>query len=200
MEKFEIEIIFSHDQYTGKRIQIDDEDLLKQQVSHRENNHMPSALSKAKGGHKAINYNPAIGDLVYIKHAGNKFNCHDLYLVVQKTKSLLLLQKFQNGKLSSKKYEVPITSVFPATNNQPSNTVDDQCINYIDDESSDDDYYQSAEQPLDEPDPVNHDAHNNLSETETTQETEYNVAPTTVCLRPPRNPGPPDWFGDCEYD
>ena len=107
----------------------------------------------------------------------------------------MLLQKFQNGKLSSKKFEVPIT------NDQPSNTVDDQCSNYIDDESSNDDYYPSAEQQLDEPDPVNQDAHNdNLSETETTQETEYNVTPTTVHLRPPRNPGPPDRSGDWEYD
>ena len=162
---------------------------------------MPSSLSKAKGGHKAINYNPAIGDLVYIKHEGNKFNCRDLYLVIQKTKSLLLLQKLQNGKLSSKKYGVPITSVFPATDNQPSNTVDDQRSNYIDEESSDDDYYPSAEQQLDEPDPVNQVAHNdNLSETETTQETEYNVTPTTVRLRPPSNPGPSDRFGDWEYD
>ena len=93
---------------------------------------------------------------------------------------------------------------FPATNNQPSNqpsnTVDEECSNYIDDESSDDDY-PSAEQQLDEPDPVNQDVHNdNLSETETTQETEYNVTPTTVCLRPPRNHGPPDGFGDWEYD
>ena len=118
MEKFRNRQLFScMINIQASPIQIDDEDQVKQQVSHRENNHMPSALSKAKGGHKAINYNPAIGDLVYIKHEGNKFNCHDLYLVVQKTKSLLLLQKFQNGKLSSKKYEVPITSVFPATTN-----------------------------------------------------------------------------------
>ena len=133
------EIIFRRDQHTGKTLTFDDDDLKKQQENIRSKNHNSSATSKSKRGVVAERANVKGGVLVYIKQEGNKFNARDRYLITNIKGKNDILQKFNNnGAFMTKTYSVPLTNIFPASSQVPSNN-GDQEINVHNESSSDSD-------------------------------------------------------------
>ena len=116
-----------------------DDDLKKQQENIRSKNHNSSATSKSKRGVVAEHANVKGGDLVYIKQEGNKFNARDRYLITNIKGKNAILQKFNNnGAFMTKTYSVPLTNIFPASSQVPSNN-GDQEINVHNESSSDSD-------------------------------------------------------------
>ena len=67
------EMITQRDQKTGNLLTVSDHTLSPQQEIIRENNHLPSSLSKSNGGNTAQKANvKKVGDLVFIKDDGSK--------------------------------------------------------------------------------------------------------------------------------
>ena len=107
------EIILSRNQYTGENLSLKDSILAEKQKQIRDGNHLPSALSKAHSNKLEVIDSISVGDLVFIKHEGNKFQARKMYIVVKRNKDRLSLQQITQGKFSSKKYDVPICDVYP---------------------------------------------------------------------------------------
>ena len=129
------EIIFRRDQHTGKTLTFDDDE----QENICSKNHNSSATSKSKKEVVAERANVKGGDLVYIKQEGNKFNARDRYLITNIKGKNAILQKFNNnGAFMTKTYSVPLTNIFPASSQVPSNNVDQE-INVHNESSSDSD-------------------------------------------------------------
>ena len=68
------EIILHRDQNTGKKLPFDDKDLSLLQGKLRIQNHPASSKSNARGGPKAKVAAIVVGDLVFLKSEGTKFN------------------------------------------------------------------------------------------------------------------------------
>ena len=107
------EIILSRNQYTGENLSLKDSFLAETQKQIRDSNHLQSALNKAHSNKLEVIVSISVGDLVFIKHEGNKFQARKMYIVVKRNKVLLSLQQITQGKFSSRKYEVPISDVYP---------------------------------------------------------------------------------------
>ena len=108
------EMFLGRDQVTGKILHFSDKHLSDNQEATRAKNHGYSAKCKARGGPPASSPQLSVGSLVYIKDEGDKFNSRVPYIVVEKKKDNVLLQKSApNGLLSSRQYWVPCNKVFP---------------------------------------------------------------------------------------
>jgi len=106
------EIITRRDQITGHHLDFADADLTQLQQDLREKNHLYSSKSKARGGKPAAKDGIDIGDLVFIKNEGDKFNRRSQYLVTNREEGFCMLQKMSNGKFMSKLLKVPVTDLF----------------------------------------------------------------------------------------
>ena len=106
------EIITRRDQITGHDLTFADTELSDYHQDLRDRNHLYSSKSKAKGGKPAANVGIGIGDLVFIKGEGDKFNRRSQYLVTSQNDKLCTLQKMSNGKFMSKFLEVPVRDLF----------------------------------------------------------------------------------------
>ena len=84
------EILLQRDQNTGEKFTFNDKELSFQQHNTSLRNHLPSSLSKGKGGNRA---EKAAGDLVYIKSEGNKFKGRERYIVTKIINDFAFLQK-----------------------------------------------------------------------------------------------------------
>ena len=105
------EIITRRDQITGHQLDFADAELSTLQQDLREKNHLYSSRSKAKGGKPAAK-EVDIGDLVFIKNEGDKFNRRSQYLVTSHTEGFCILQKMNDGKFMSKFLKVPATDLY----------------------------------------------------------------------------------------
>ena len=106
------EIITKRDQITGYQLEFTDEDISKCQNELREQNHLYSSKSKAKGGQPALKDGVQVGDLVFIKNEGNKFQRRPQYIVSNLVDGYCMLQKMSNGKFMSRLLKVPVADVF----------------------------------------------------------------------------------------
>ena len=130
------EILFRRDQITGESLNVDDNHLSNQQEEYRHRNHAASALSKIKGHPmnlptKSIH----VGDLVYIKNEKDKFKARERYIVMQIRNSVAIIQKINGSSFMSRRYEVPLTSIYPV---QPEETSFRPQIPTIESESDED--------------------------------------------------------------
>ena len=60
------EVLLQREQNTGQQLSFSDKSLTTQRHYNREQNHLPSAMAKAKGANSASKSNVSIGELVYI--------------------------------------------------------------------------------------------------------------------------------------
>ena len=81
------QMLFKRDQFNGKDLSFPDNKVASQRKSMRENNHLASALSKAKGGPPAAHINVNIGELVHLKLDGDKHSSRHFYLVTDTDRS-----------------------------------------------------------------------------------------------------------------
>ena len=108
------EMLFCRDQFTGEQLTVKDSDLSKLQQSIRTENHPHSSRSKAHGAPAACNADVTRGDLVFIKSDGDKNKSRELYLVMDVRNDLAFLQKLNDTKFHSVRYDVPLANVYPA--------------------------------------------------------------------------------------
>ena len=116
------EILFGRDQTTGERLNFEDASLSQQQAMKRTNNHGPSATSKASKKSTALRPPISLGDLVFIKAERSKLKWRDRYMIMNITNKHCTLQKITRSLFSSRRYEVPLTEVYPVatpTQSQP---------------------------------------------------------------------------------
>lgn len=107
------EIVFGRDQITGKKLNVDPARIKKNQEESREKNHQFSSTSKADIKKDALKASVKVGDLVFIKDEGTKHSPRERYIIVKITNQDAVLQKMNGSKLMSKRYEVPLTRIFP---------------------------------------------------------------------------------------
>ena len=110
-----LEIFHQRDQFSGQPISIPDEFVNDIKTTSRQQNHLPSAKFKARGGIPARKACVKVGSLVYIKADYDKTKTRDRYLVVSKEKDFCVLQKLLKSHLRPKKYRLKLTEVFPVT-------------------------------------------------------------------------------------
>ena len=77
------EILFSRDQFTMEKIEVDDEDFIREKMEIRKKENIYSAKSKAKIDQPAVSANAEKGHLVFLKKDGSKLERRDLYLVTK---------------------------------------------------------------------------------------------------------------------
>ena len=109
------EVLLQREQNTGQQLTFSDRVLSSQQRQNRLRNHMPSALSKAKGASIAKQSNVTVGTLVYIKAEKDKFTARPMYIITAIQDAYATLQKFTKNQLSSRQYVVPLDHIFPIT-------------------------------------------------------------------------------------
>ena len=111
------EMLFRRHQPTGKDLNFPDNKVASQRKSMRENNHLTSALSKAKGGPPAAHINVNIGELVQLKLDGDKHSSRHFYLVadIDYSRNMATIQKFIGNQLRAKQYSVKLTEIYQAT-------------------------------------------------------------------------------------
>ena len=113
------EMFTRRDQTSGSHLNFSDKGLSDAKHSVRVKNHAYSSKSKARGSASAKSWPVNIGDLVYLKDEGSKFQPRESYIIVDERESKLLLQKIsKSGLLSSKQYWVPKNKVFPINNSK----------------------------------------------------------------------------------
>ena len=109
------EILFCRDQVTGQQLQFEDQHLSDRQECIRQDNHASSSSSKAHGARAAVDVDVIKGDLVYIKSDGSKSRSRELYMVMDINGDIATLQKINNSKFMSRRYDVPLSHLFHAT-------------------------------------------------------------------------------------
>ena len=107
------EIFHQRDQFSGQPISIPDKFVNDIKTTARQQNHLPSAKFKARGGPPAGRAYVKVGSLVYIKGDHDKTKARDRYLVVSIENDYCVLQKLLKSTLRHKKYRLKLTEVFP---------------------------------------------------------------------------------------
>ena len=106
------EILYQHDQLTGKQVIFQDGTVSLQRERLGEKGHYSSAISKSKCGTPALRYSCNVGDFIMLL----RYSCNvgNFYLVVDINKEFIMIQKFVGSQLLLKKYLVKFDEVFPA--------------------------------------------------------------------------------------
>ena len=77
------EILFSRDQFSQKNLDLQDDSISKLVMESRDKNNPYSSKSKSTTKKPAIPANARKGNVVFLKHDGDKHSKRDLYLVVE---------------------------------------------------------------------------------------------------------------------
>ena len=108
------EVWTQRDQLTGEQLPIVDRQLILSQHSSRQQNHTPSAKSKARGRTNLPSAVVSVGDLVFLKGDRDKLKAREKYLVVSIREDLSCeLRKFTSSHFRSKVYLVPMSECYP---------------------------------------------------------------------------------------
>ena len=108
------EIWTQRDQLTGEQLPIVDRQLILSQNYSRQQNHAPSAKSKARGRTNLPTVAVSVGDLVFLKGDRDKLKAREKYLVVGVREDLsCTLRKFSTSQFRSKPYVVPMSECYP---------------------------------------------------------------------------------------
>ena len=113
------EVWNQRDQVTGQQLPLNDQELIAEQHSIREQNHLPSAKSKACGKQPPPERNIHVGNLVYLCSDKNKNKSRDKYLVTRVHGNSCMIRKFTKNQLRLKEYEVPLSECYPIQVNVP---------------------------------------------------------------------------------
>ena len=200
------EVLLQREQNTGQQLSFSDKSLTTQRHYNREQNHLPSAMAKAKGAKSASKSNVSIGELVYIKSEGDKFNPRPMYIVSGLQNDHASLQKFVGSQLSSRQYVVPLMQIFPITSSKCKNVADSVMPNELGSDTdselemgwlpqysaSNDDRQSSDGIVSSDSESDNMDDHSSLGEDAAVP---INNEQPRV-LRPLRNRRPPHWHND----
>ena len=110
------EMLFGRDQISGERLEFTDAMLGKTQFASREQNHLASAKSKARGGKLPSVPDIDVGSIVFLKQEGSKFKSRQSYVVTDLllSSNMAVIQKldYNRGHFGSAKYEVPIDNLY----------------------------------------------------------------------------------------
>ena len=180
------EILFQRDQHTNDQLNINDLTLAQQQNDIREQNHLSSATSKARGNPPPRQLNLKVGELVFIKDEGSKHHARDRYIITNIEGNLASIQKLGKQFMSCL-YKVPVSHLYPASSNFVNFYHDWDNIRPASDTDSSDDVHSDTASTLTEDIDDNDDIHedeNIVGEAALTPE---------VQRRPPRNRQPPAW-------
>ena len=110
------EVWTQRDQLTGQQLPIVDRQLILSQHFSRQQNHTPSAKSKARGRTNIPSAAVSVGDLVFLKGDKDKLKAREKYLVVNVSEDLSCeLRKFTASQFRSKVYSVPMSECYPVT-------------------------------------------------------------------------------------
>ena len=108
------EVWTQRDQLTGEQLPIVDRQLILSQHSSRQQNHTPSAKSKARGRTNLPSAVVSVGDLVFLKGDRDKLKAREKYLVVSVREDISCeLRKFTSSHFRSKVYLVPMSECYP---------------------------------------------------------------------------------------
>ena len=108
------EVWTQRDQLTGEQLPIVDRQLILSQNYSRQQNHAPSAKSKARGRTNLPSAVVSVGDLVFLKGDRDKLKAREKYLVVSIREDLSCeLRKFTSSQFCSKVYVVPMSECYP---------------------------------------------------------------------------------------
>ena len=108
------EVWTQRDQLTGEQLPIVDRQLILSQNYSRQQNHAPSAKSKARGRTNLPTAAVSVGDLVFLKGDRDKLKAREKYLVVGVREDLsCTLRKFSTSQFRSKPYVVPMSECYP---------------------------------------------------------------------------------------
>ena len=108
------EVWTQRDQLTGQQLPIVDRQLILSQNFSRQQNHSPSAKSKARGRTNIPSAAVSVGDLVLLKGDQDKLKAREKYLVVSISEDLSCeLRKFTTSQSRSKVYSVPMSECYP---------------------------------------------------------------------------------------
>ena len=86
-------MITRQDQQTGQHLDFVDADFLHIRQDLHDKNHLYSSRLKARGGRPAAKEGISIGDLVFIKNEGDKFNRRPQYLFTSSKEGFCILQR-----------------------------------------------------------------------------------------------------------
>ena len=193
------EILFQRDQHTGTQLKFNDKELALKQQELREKNHRPSALSKAKGGPTAM-ISSKIGELVFVKHEGDKFTTRDTYIIANTEGEYALLRKLSGSVFGARKYKVPLTSVFPIATRDSQDNYESTSSSTSESEDEmqppndpvEDNNISDDEESLDNDDEEENDSEEDWSRIDEDENQHQIVAPTTN-RRPQRTRRKPPW-------
>ena len=108
------EVWTQRDQLTGEQLPIVDRHLILSQNYSRQQNHAPSAKSKARGRTNRPSAAVSVGDLLFLKGDRDKLKAREKYLVVCVREDLYCeLRKFTTSQFRSKLYLVPMSECYP---------------------------------------------------------------------------------------
>ena len=206
------EILLKREQNTGQQLSFSDKALSTQQHLNREKNHLPSARAKAKGAKLASNGDVTVGSLVYIKSEMDKFNTRPMYIVSALREDHVTLQKFVGSQLSSRRYVVPLTQVFPISSQNCSDDRNkERAYKHWSDSDSEKElgWLPNASRPfadnesLPPEDAASSDSEGNEADEESSSSEDAAEQPPLLqeqaqVLRPQRQRQPPQWHKD--YD
>ena len=110
------EVWTQRNQLTGHELPIvDPQVMLSQKLSHQQN-HFPSAKSKACGHTNMPSAAVSVSDLVFLKSDKDKLKAHKKYLVVSISADLSCkFRKFTTSQFRSKVYSLPMSNCYPVT-------------------------------------------------------------------------------------
>ena len=108
------EVWTQRDQLTGEQLPTVDRQLILNQNYSRQQNHAPSAKSKARGRTNLPSAVVSVGDLVFLKGDRDKLKAREKYLMVGIREDLSCeLRKFTSSQFRSKVYLVPMSECYP---------------------------------------------------------------------------------------
>ena len=108
------EVWTQRDQLTGEQLPIVDRQLSLSKNYSRQQNHTPSAKSKARGRTNLPSAVVSVGDVVFLKGDRDKLKAREKYLVVSIREDLSCeRRKFASSQFRRKVYLVPMSKCYP---------------------------------------------------------------------------------------
>lgn len=186
------EIVFGRDQYTGNKLLVDGKEISDKQDKLRKANHKPSAYSKSKSKQQAIDASVDVGDLVFIKTEGSKNTPRERYIIVSIQGRNAFLQKMNTDKFCSKRYEVPLSKLYPIIEKKGECFIPHQAYHSDSDSTSEED--------IQDQEPSSNEEEEEASESEDEEEMEAeNELDVGQVLRPVRERREPAWMRDPQW-
>jgi hypothetical protein len=106
------EILFQRDNDSLSQLNLSDMSLSDQQLHHRTQNHLASAISKAPKGVPPHSPTFSVGDLVFVKSEGTKHTGRERYIVSSCTQDAVIIKKLVGAQFRAKEYAVQPSEIY----------------------------------------------------------------------------------------